>query len=66
MRSNVDFVKDHVRHLVFTNAGTVPLYINKITIDGTNNKKCRDFWEILKVVNCNDLIGRRISPNTTI
>lgn len=42
------------------------MYITKISVDGAKNKKCSDFWEVLKVINCKDLIGRRISPNSSV
>lgn len=65
-RGKVKFIKDHTRFLEFTNGGALPIYLNKILVDGTSNKRCSDFWEILRVVNCKDLIGRRINPNQTV
>jgi hypothetical protein len=66
IRHKVKFIKDHTRFLEFTNSGTLPLLIKKITIDETNNRRCSDFWDILTVLNCQDLVGRSIQPNESV
>ena len=66
VREKVKFNRDFRRYLRFGNRGNKPVYIKNIIIDKTHQRKCSDFWEILKVVNCDEFIGRRLGPNDEV
>lgn len=66
LRNKVNLIHDHHRFLEFTNSGAMPIKIKGISIDGNSNSKCSDFWEILKVSNCNRLRDTIILPKETV